>query len=609
MALHFDATTELVNHGSTPSLDQTAISACSYLIWLKPNGSIGTKDRFFEKAPGNYIRVETQWGDSSIVAAYYQRSDGSDGRESVTGTLTQDEWQCFMLAYDPTANPRWHIYRGTLATELAEVSYSWTEPLKTGTHDDSAGSLYVGNAAGGDNFQGDIALFAYWKGVVLTLGEGIAQQYSLEPNVHTDPSELRLFVNLGFNGVNAQPDWSGNGNVGTVTGATVSNHVPLAVHKRRVWVVAAAGGQTVQFSATCAGATTTPSVSLAVARQMSATLSGASSTPAVSLGVSRLLAAAMAGASTTPSVSLAVSRAMVAQMAGATATPSASLAVQRPLAATMAAGTATPSISLVVVRALSAVMSGQTVTPDDVVLTVGAVIEFAAICAGQTLTPQVALSVARAMAASMDGITATASASLSVSRDLAAAMAGATATPSISLTVTRALAAVLSGVTVTPDDVILTIAGEIVFAAVMAGVTATSTPSLVIERPMAATMAGSTVTPSPSLAVERALSAAMGASSATPDDVALAVERALSATLGAATLTPSVALAVTRALTAALSGVTVTPDNVVLLTALVQGLMRVLFSGKAPSATTGGRTPGATYTGRRPTVTISGKAE
>jgi hypothetical protein len=35
------------------------------------------------------------------------------------------------------------------------------------------------------------------------------------------------FWHLGANGVGTQPDWSGNANAGTVTGATVSDHVPL----------------------------------------------------------------------------------------------------------------------------------------------------------------------------------------------------------------------------------------------------------------------------------------------------------------------------------------------------------------------------------------------
>jgi len=36
-----------------------------------------------------------------------------------------------------------------------------------------------------------------------------------------------LYSHYGFNGTGTQPDWSGKGNSGTVTGATVSNHVPL----------------------------------------------------------------------------------------------------------------------------------------------------------------------------------------------------------------------------------------------------------------------------------------------------------------------------------------------------------------------------------------------
>ena len=37
----------------------------------------------------------------------------------------------------------------------------------------------------------------------------------------------KVLMHVGYNGTGTQADWSGHGNSGTVTGATVSAHVPL----------------------------------------------------------------------------------------------------------------------------------------------------------------------------------------------------------------------------------------------------------------------------------------------------------------------------------------------------------------------------------------------
>ena len=56
----------------------------------------------------------------------------------------------------------------------------------------------------------------------LTLNQIIAQQY--RPHVRSDS---QVFMHLGFNGTGTQPDLTGKGNNGTVTGAVVADHVPL----------------------------------------------------------------------------------------------------------------------------------------------------------------------------------------------------------------------------------------------------------------------------------------------------------------------------------------------------------------------------------------------
>ena len=54
----------------------------------------------------------------------------------------------------------------------------------------------------------------------------LAQMQALQFNLHPTTNTL-LLSHYGYNGTGTQPDWSGNGHNGTVTGATVADHVPM----------------------------------------------------------------------------------------------------------------------------------------------------------------------------------------------------------------------------------------------------------------------------------------------------------------------------------------------------------------------------------------------
>ena len=70
-------------------------------------------------------------------------------------------------------------------------------------------------------FPGSIALFGLLNRVA-SQQEIVSLQFN--PRV---VSGTKVFMPLGWNGTGTQPDLSGNGNSGTVTGATVAAHVPL----------------------------------------------------------------------------------------------------------------------------------------------------------------------------------------------------------------------------------------------------------------------------------------------------------------------------------------------------------------------------------------------
>ena len=88
---------------------------------------------------------------------------------------------------------------------------------------EAGGNAYVGNSPGFvDAFVGRIGFFGVWNRA-MPLGEIVSHQWCPRKTSGCD-----ALYHLGFNGVAAQPDWSGSGNTGTVTGATVSDHVPLS---------------------------------------------------------------------------------------------------------------------------------------------------------------------------------------------------------------------------------------------------------------------------------------------------------------------------------------------------------------------------------------------
>jgi hypothetical protein len=81
----------------------------------------------------------------------------------------------------------------------------------------------MGNSAA--NNAAPIARIAYEgfiDGTALALADLVARWERL-----TNHANSKIFIHLGFAGTGTQPDLSGHGNSGTVTGATVGAHVPL----------------------------------------------------------------------------------------------------------------------------------------------------------------------------------------------------------------------------------------------------------------------------------------------------------------------------------------------------------------------------------------------
>jgi hypothetical protein len=217
MALLFDAVTEEVDHGSAADIDSMTVG--TVLFVFNPT-AIGGNQHLFRKDGTNFSRLFIVT--TGAIEFAKSRSGGTLVATSSSTPATAGVWQSAIATWDTAgANGDQHLYHGLFSGVIAELPYS-QQVVSSGTHDDSSGNWVVGHR---DNdtaaFGGRIALMMVWNRQ-LSLGEIRDQQRN--PHV---TSGCILMCHYGFNGTGAQPDWSGKGHTGTVTGATVADHAPF----------------------------------------------------------------------------------------------------------------------------------------------------------------------------------------------------------------------------------------------------------------------------------------------------------------------------------------------------------------------------------------------
>lgn len=157
---------------------------------------------------------------------------------STTPLSATNTWYFVATSYSNSGDKKGYIYAGALGSALSTPTYG-TQTALDSMRGDETGSFVWGNGRPGIDsvaFQGAIGVGLWINGHAPTLAEWQTLMYT--PKVIAD---LKLYHQLGFNGTSTQPDWSGNGNSGTVTGATQSSHVPIALPfatlRRPIWQV------------------------------------------------------------------------------------------------------------------------------------------------------------------------------------------------------------------------------------------------------------------------------------------------------------------------------------------------------------------------------------
>lgn len=225
MSLTFGAlASDKVTFGS--NLDQ--IATCTWCLWVYPT-TITTGRRMFSKIAASggtgQMSLFIPVGTNRVRA--FADYDGTDASAvSADNTISTNSWQFFAVSFNTNA-PK--IYKGSLTSPASEISYA-SQAAPTGNRvSDSFGNVYVGgDDTSTDAFQGSIYSLNWVVGVTLTLGQIQEQQFAPAMDPHS-----KLLAFLGDNGTGTQPDFSGNGHNGTVTGATQSDNPPL--RRRAAW--------------------------------------------------------------------------------------------------------------------------------------------------------------------------------------------------------------------------------------------------------------------------------------------------------------------------------------------------------------------------------------
>lgn len=235
MSLTFTrASANRVNVGQASSLDNLpAGGAMTLMLWVYrtdngTNQTIIAKDGSFTQ--GWNFTVTDDNGEGTMLF-FVWRSTNSEAKSNSTSAnrIPLNTWTCVGVVFEEAAGQRVKFFIGNQTTTIAEVSGYTGVVNGTGTPgNDGSIDLYIGNIVrSGTAYApgariGPTAVFNR----VLTVGEMQAWQH--------DPKMMAGCVglwNLGDNGTGTQPDYSGNGNNGTVTGATQSDNPPL----RRRW--------------------------------------------------------------------------------------------------------------------------------------------------------------------------------------------------------------------------------------------------------------------------------------------------------------------------------------------------------------------------------------
>lgn len=293
MSLAF-ASGQYVNHGSGAALDDLGATAFSVMALVYRTGDGGnqiivSKDGAYPS--GWLLFVENSaGGEGEVRFIVFRGATFSNATDyiSAAGVVPLNRWTVVGVAYADADATKVSLFAGPLGQPLVDLTPSTATNGTGASSTDAAYNCYVGSVQRDTTltFSGRIARAAVYNRR-LSLGE--ARQVAAAATPEGWVRSGSLFV-TDYQTTKLQPDVSGNGRHGTVTGATVAPHPLLPVNRARKPLrlgIAASGGTTVAL--------------LAAPLRASPRLTGATATSALALVAAALRSAPRATAVTATS--------------------------------------------------------------------------------------------------------------------------------------------------------------------------------------------------------------------------------------------------------------------------------------------------------------------
>ena len=223
------AVIDYVDHGSAAILDD--MNPVTMMAWIVADNEAGEFHGLMGKiknAGGQGLSFATH--EESIVMLINRATDtvGLEAEILLSGFAAWGFAKWMFVAAVADVGTEVRALVGDLTTAPAEPSSYDAQAAGSGSILTDAGqSFQVGhtndNTDAAAGFAGDIA-FVHVVEAALTNGQIIEQW--MRPHV---VANSRIFSHYGWNGTGTQPDWSGHGNNGTLTGSpTVVDHAPIA---------------------------------------------------------------------------------------------------------------------------------------------------------------------------------------------------------------------------------------------------------------------------------------------------------------------------------------------------------------------------------------------
>jgi concanavalin A-like lectin/glucanase superfamily protein len=226
MALLFDADGENVDCGDPAVLqDLTTFTIC---VWMKPLSGQNLASRIVSKGQEEFFNNSF----NSTMEIIRTRGTVTARALAPNANFAHhafDTWMFVVGQIDTSTAANCRLLIGNLTNLAAEPSAYTTQTNGSGTTPSDVGdSVFIGNNVSGARASNAAIAYVAYYNRILSIAEIQAQQFRPRPITGC----VGFWV-PGFNASVVVGDWSGNGNTGTVTNATLADHVPLPFRRAR----------------------------------------------------------------------------------------------------------------------------------------------------------------------------------------------------------------------------------------------------------------------------------------------------------------------------------------------------------------------------------------